>query len=164
MRDLLIRLALGSPCIFIALWQFRGTADRQIALLCTFPCLAAFALIIFPSATTVAAGPWAALFFPQREAAPSPELRRARTLCYNGDFEGALVEYECLLARFPRDLDLWSSCFELLLLKLDDLDQARRMLETARRNSVDMEFNRRLDHLFGVQVRRMQEGVPHRVS
>ena len=90
-RDLLIRLALGLPCLGLAFWMVQREPDPYIGMLGSFPCLLACALIIYPSSTTVAANAWASLFLPDKNARPRPEVDHAQQLRFHSRFEESLA-------------------------------------------------------------------------
>jgi hypothetical protein len=156
-RDLLIRIVLGSPCLGIAVWMMLQPGDANMNMLMVFPCLLAFALIVVPSSTTVAASAWGALFLPQKDAAPRPATRRAEELRFEQKFDAALVEYENLTRQFPRDLDLWNACFEIAWVRLADPALAEELLEKALPEMTDPPIERRLRHLYRIQKRRFED-------
>lgn len=156
MRDLLIRIALGSPCLGIAAWFMMQPGNPYMNMLGVFPCLAAFAVIVTPSSTTVAASVFREFFMPDREAQEKPDTKRAETLRFHHKYGEALIEYERLLQRFPGDLKLWNACFELAWVHLRDVEEASDLLQRglATADPVDRD---RLRHLFRVQQRRYAE-------
>lgn len=157
MRDLLIRLALGSPCLLIAVWFFRDGNDPQMSMLIVFPCLLAYGLIIFPATTTMAADAWTSLFLPNRESAPRPELKHALELRVAGKPELALLEYERLAEKFPTDPKLWNACFEIAWIELNDPDRAADCHAQALIWNGDPDLRKRISHFYQMQERRHAE-------
>ena len=154
MHDLLIRIALGSPCLGIAVWMMlQPSGNLWINMLGVFPCLIAFSIIIAPSSTSVAASVFKVLFMPERDAQERPDTRRADRLRFNGQYDEALIEYERILQRFPDDLKLWNSTFEIVWIHLRDATIANEILNRALAHP-DPERRLKLKHLESVHRRR----------
>jgi hypothetical protein len=158
MHDLLIRLALGSPCLGIAVWMMlQPSANLWINMLGVFPCLTAFGLIVTPSSTTVAASVFREFFMPDREAQEKPGTRRAEVHRFHNRYGKALFEYEMLLERFPDDLKLWNAAFELSWVHLRDPETAEQLLQRAITRSINPERAAKIEHLAAVQRRRYED-------
>jgi len=153
-HDLLIRIALGSPCLGIAVWMMlQPSGNLWINMLGVFPCLTAFGLIITPSSTSVAAAAFTHLFMPDHDAQEKPDTKRADTLRFNRKYDEALVEYERLLQRFPDDLKLWNTTFEIAWVHLRDASTASEILKRALTHP-DPDRRSKLKHLETVHRRR----------
>ncbi|RKX41028.1 MAG: hypothetical protein DRP64_11810 [Verrucomicrobia bacterium] len=159
MRDLIIRLCLGSPCLAIAFWFYRGDSDPQVATLAVFPCLLAFALIVFPSFTSIVGDFWSSIYAPREDAAPRPHLKQAETLRFHNDHEAALVAYERILEEFPHDLGLWSACFEIAWTGLEDRERAAELHRASLQATDTPEAWRTLNHHYLTQALRHPDAV-----
>ena len=155
MRDLLIRIALGSPCLGIAVWfMIQPSWNLWVNMLGVFPCLVAFGVIVTPSWTSVVASVFREFFMPEREAQEKPDSKRAETLRFNDKYGESLIEYERLLQRFPDDLQLWNAVFELAWVHLGSAETASELLARARSTGTHPDRMERIQHLETTHRRR----------
>ena len=156
-RDLLIRLALGLPCLALGFWLVQREPDPYLGIFGALPCLFAFGRILYPSSTTVAARTWGSFFLPQEDARPSPAVSRAQQLRVHERFEESLAEYERLLLEFPQDLDLWAACFEIAWVDLHDRELAVELHRRSLRATCDAEQWKKLNYRYLVHAHRHPE-------
>lgn len=146
-RDLLIRSILGFPCLIIAYWLFQRAGGGYMGMLSVFPCMAAFALIIFPSLTTSMASVWQGIYMPERSEKPKPYITRALTLRSHHLPLEAMAEYEDQITIHPEDQQLWTAALEIAWLDLEDRDLAASLHRRALRATRGPEAWRRIHQL-----------------